>query len=75
MNLMILGIGVCCLMPLSTMLHYIVVVSFIGGENQKYPEKTTNLQYVTGKLYRIKLYRVHLAMSGIQPHNYSGDRH
>jgi hypothetical protein len=34
---------------------YIVVVSFIAGQNRlaDYPEKTTDLQQVTDKLYHI----------------------
>ena len=58
------NIGLWCLTQLSTIFQ--VTGSFIGGGN---PKKTTDLPEVTKKLYYIMLYRVHIAMSGIQTHN------
>jgi hypothetical protein len=44
-------------------------------EETRVPGETTHLSQVTDKLDRIKLHQVHLAMSGLRTHNFSGDMH
>jgi hypothetical protein len=73
-----------CLTPFSAIFQQpfrsILFLLYLVGqfdclEKPEYSEKTIVLSQFTKEIYHIKLYRVHLAMSGIQAHRVSGDMH
>ena len=62
-----------CLTPLSTIFQLYRGDHFFRWGKTEYLEKTTDLSQVTDKFDHTMLYPVHLAMNGVQAHNFSGN--
>ena len=63
--------GLLCLTSISRIFQLYRGGQFYWWRKPEYPEKATDLSYITDKLYRIILYR----LSGIRTHNIGGEMH
>jgi hypothetical protein len=68
-------LGLWCLTLLSTIFQLYRGGKLYWCRTPEFLEKRTYVPEVIGKLFHIMLYRVHLAMSGIQTYNFRDDRY